>query len=283
LTAVVALAVGFLTARLAWLLLRPAFRSTVFLRQNHRGRPVPTGVGVVLALVVLLVEGGRALATAAGVGEQAPPEPARLAAVIAAAGFGLLGLLDDLAASPDDARGFRGHLAALARAELTTGGVKLLGGGAVALIAVATARPDSGTGVRLLADALLVALAANLANLFDRAPGRTIKVGAAAFVALVALTAPVGVPVSVALVVGGALGLLLDDLHEHLMLGDAGANVLGAALGLGVVLAGSPTARAVTLAFLAVLNLVGEWVSFSRVIDAVPPLRAADRAGRRSR
>lgn len=281
-TVVLALAVGFLTARLAWLLLRPAFRSAVFLRQNYRGRPVPTGVGVVLVLVVLLVEGGRALATAAGVGNQAPPGRGRLAAVVAVAGFGLLGLVDDLAASPGDARGFRGHLAALARAELTTGGLKLVGGGAVALVAVATARPVAGSGGRLLADALLVALAANLANLFDRAPGRTIKVTAAAFAALGVVTARAGVPVTVALVVGGALGLLLADLREELMLGDAGANVLGAALGLGVVLAASPAARVVTLALLAALNLVGEWVSFSRVIEAVPPLRAADRAGRRS-
>jgi hypothetical protein len=30
----------------------------------------------------------------------------------------------------------------------------------------------------------------------------------------------------------------------------------------------------------AVLNLASEWVSFSRVIDAAPPLRAADRWGR---
>jgi hypothetical protein len=32
---------------------------------------------------------------------------------------------------------------------------------------------------------------------------------------------------------------------------------------------------------LVMLNLASEAVSFSRVIDAVPPLRALDRAGRR--
>ena len=39
--------------------------------------------------------------------------------------------------------------------------------------------------------------------------------------------------------------------------------------------------RLEVLAFVAALNLVGELSSFTRLIDAVPPLRALDRAGRR--
>ena len=100
---------------------------------------------------------------------------------------------------------------------------------------------------RLIADAVLVALCANLANLLDAAPGRATKVGAAAFVLLVI---GVGVPaalVAPAVVVGAALGLLLDDLREHLMLGDAGANALGAVLGLAIVLTCAPGARDLVL------------------------------------
>ena len=47
-----------------------------------------------------------------------------------------------------------------------------------------TAAPQRGERRRLLADAALVALAANLGNLLDRAPGRTIKVGLVAYVPL---------------------------------------------------------------------------------------------------
>jgi hypothetical protein len=64
------------------------------------------------------------------------------------------------------------------------------------------------------------------------------------------------------------------------MLGDAGANPLGAALGVGVVVSCNPTTRLVVLAGVAALNLLSEVVSFSRLIDRTPPLRFLDRLGR---
>lgn len=136
-------------------------------------------------------------------------------------------------------------------------------------------------GLRLLLDAALVALAANTANLLDRAPGRLLKVAIVAYVPVtVALgTAPAGP--ALAVVLGAAAGLAAEDLGERLMLGDTGSNVIGAALGLGVVLGTSPGTRDVVLVVLAGLNLVAERVSFSSVIERVPPLRAADRWGRR--
>ena len=101
--------------------------------------------------------------------------------------------------------------------------------------------PGFVTGQRLVADALLIALAANLGNLLDRAPGRTIKCSLVAYVpiAIVAGTDRSGSrwrPSS-----ERRSGLLPDDLHERLMLGDTGANVLGGVLGLAVVLECSRT------------------------------------------
>lgn len=276
-TLLLAAVAGFLAGRLLWILMRPAFAAPALQRENYRGRPVATAAGVVLPLAVLVVEAGRAVAGAAGMGNESPTAPPRVAVAVVALGMGLVGVLDDLAGS-GEARGFRGHLASLVRGRLTTGGVKVLGGGAVAVVAVA---PFAGGALaRLLADAGLVALAANLANLLDRGPGRAIKAGATAFAVLALATAATTVLAGVAVVAGAAVSLLLDDLHERLMLGDAGANVLGGAVGLGVVLACSPGSRDIVLVVLVALNLASEAVSFGRVIEAVPPLRALDRAGR---
>jgi hypothetical protein len=272
-----AFVVGLLAAAALWVLAAVAFGGAVFQRENFRGRLLPTAVGIIVALVVLATDAVVAVIAAAG----AEPDAAALEGLrlttITALGFGLLGLLDDLGGAGESG-GFAAHLRALAEGRLTTGAIKLFGGAAVAVVVVATREPDS-IG-RVLADGALVALAANLGNLFDRAPGRTIKVTLVAFLVLVLAVGAERELAGVALAVGAGAGLLTADLRERLMLGDAGANVLGAVLGLGVVLACSPGVRTVVLVLVAALNLASEWVSFSRVIAAAPPLRAADRWGR---
>lgn len=275
----VALVLGAAAAVAAWLACRDIFAAPLFARRNHRDVDVPVGAGVLLAVAAFVVEAvlvvvDRARHTEPGDGG------ATTVVLIAVAGFALLGLVDDLAAHGDD-RGFRGHLRALANGRLTTGGLKLLGGG---LLSIVVSGLTSRVGVgALLVDAALIALAANLANLFDRAPGRAIKVGAAA-IAVVIVAASVAERrqlTAVALVLGAALGLLAFDLREELMLGDAGSNVLGATVGLAVVLTCGISVRVAVLIGLALLNVASEWVSFTRVIDAVAPLRFLDRAGRR--
>lgn len=275
---VVAVVVGYLAARLTWLAARPLFTLPALVRHNFRGRALPTAAGVVLPLAAVLVEGGRGVVASFGVGD-GPARGARLLVLAAALGFGLLGLIDDLAGGAGPERGFRGHLGALAHGRVTTGALKLFGGAVLALVIVAPFVGESPG--RLLADAALVALCANLANLFDRAPGRTIKAGLSAFLVLLLAVRSAEDLTGVAVVVGASLGLLLDDLHERLMLGDAGSNVLGAVLGLGIVAACGEAARDMAVVAVGGLNVAGELVSFSRVIDAVPPLRAVDQAGRR--
>ena len=257
-----------------WSALRPTFSSPVLLRRNWREREVPTAAGVVLVLAVVAVEAARVIIEGGLDGDDGA---VRLAVVVVVVGLGLLGTVDDLLGD-SSSRGFRGHLGALREGRLTTGLVKLAGGAAIAVIACAVIDPSSGRA-QLLADGALVALAANLGNLLDRAPGRTIKVSVVAF-GVLALAATASELAAVAVVVGAGVGLLVPDVRERLMLGDAGANPLGGALGVGAVAACAPSTRVVVLISLVALNLAAELVSFSRVIEAVPPLRAADRWGR---
>ena len=271
-----ALAVGFLAARLVRLLAAGFLASLVLQRPNYREHYLPTGAGVLVAVAVVLIEGGRALAAAAGVGD-AGLTTARVLVLLAVTGFALLGFLDDVVGD-SSSQGFLGHGRQLAAGRLTTGGTKLVAGGALALMLASVTAGDSAG--RLLVDGALIALAANLANLLDRAPGRVIKAGVVAYVPLAVVAGTGAAGLAVAPVVGCTLGLLPDDLREHLMLGDAGANALGAVLGLGAVLALGPGARTIAAAVLLALNLASEVVSFSAVIARVPPLQRLDLWGR---
>lgn len=274
--------VGFLAGCAAgyggWLMLRPTFAAEIFQRQNHRGLSVPTAVGLILPLAVLASETALALAEALDWEPNAVTDGPRAAVLILALGLGLLGLLDDLAGEGESG-GFSGHLRALRHGRFTTGSLKLFGGAAVAIVAVQGPRSDS-LG-RVVLDAAVIALCANAANLFDRAPGRTVKVSLFAFLVLVAATGAPAELLAVAVVAGAAAGLLWPDLREQMMLGDVGANVLGGVIGLGVVIATAPTTRTIVLLGVLALNLASEAVSFSKVIDRVGPLRVLDRAGRR--
>jgi hypothetical protein len=136
------------------------------LDRRLRGHHLSTAAGLVIVLAVIVVEGLRAAAGALGIGDESPGA-ARLLVLVAVVGFGLLGLLDDLLGD-GDARGFRGHLAALGQGRVTTGLCKLAGGAALAL-ALAAAAPG-GSGAQTFVDAALIALAANLAS---PRPGRT--------------------------------------------------------------------------------------------------------------
>lgn len=276
----VGIGLGAIAAVMSWIATRQIFSAPAFARQNYRGKTVPVGAGLVLALAVVAADAVMVVVDSAA--HRRPAGAIATGIVIATVlGYCVLGLLDDLAAAGDD-RGFSGHLRALAQGRLTTGGVKLLGGGLLAI--VVSGMVHTGIGA-LFVDALLIALAANAGNLFDRAPGRTIKVGAVALgaVLLFASAGERGQLTGVAMLLGATLGLLAFDLGEQLMLGDAGSNVIGATAALGVVLTcGMPVRVAVLLIVLA-LNLASERISFSRVIDAVGPLRFLDRLGRSER
>ncbi len=265
-----------LLAALALLALTPELLDhPVLQRENYRQHQLATAMGMLVVFALIAVEGVRAMGWVVGVGRPAVA-PARMLVLSAVVAFGFLGVIDDLLGDTRE-RGLRGHVKALLAGRASTGILKLAGGAAVALVLAAVTGASRG---QVLVDGALIALAANCGNLLDRAPGRTAKWALVAYVplALTAGTEPVGS--AVAALAGAVAALLPGDLRERYMLGDVGANAIGAGLGMGVVLATSTTTRVVVACGLLALTLASEVVSFSRVIQAVPPLRAFDRAGR---
>ena len=244
---------------------RPPGGEGTWTRTNHRGEPVT------------LLEGPAVAAAAVTAAAISPGRPARARAALIAAGIGAgaLGGYDDLAGS-GDRRGFRGHLGALAHGEVTTGAVKIGGIGATGLAAAALL---GGSPVDVALNAGLTAGSANLLNLFDLRPGRAVKVvlGAAGLLAV----SGSGATSAVAAPAGAALALLPEDLAERAMLGDAGANALGAMLGLAAAASLRRPARIAVLAAITGLTAASEVVSFTKVIERTPPLRWLDMLGRR--
>jgi UDP-N-acetylmuramyl pentapeptide phosphotransferase/UDP-N-acetylglucosamine-1-phosphate transferase len=221
---------------------------------NYRGRTVS-------------LAGGLAAIAVAALGGLSRHDRTGAAILVAALAAGAVGRYDDVKGTTD--KGLRGHLRALRHGNVTSGAAKVA---VVGLAALAAAAILDKAGPRLLIDAVLVAGTANLLNLFDLRPGRALKVATIASLALLGTDAWLA---------GAGLGLLPYDLRERTMLGDGGANALGAALGVTIAAAARPLAVAIPLAVaLIAATLASEVVSFSKVIDAVRPLRWADRLGR---
>ncbi len=271
-------------------------------RTNHRGETVTLASGPVLTVA----------ATAAAVA--GAPKGLRAAAAVAGIGAGAVGLYDDIVgARPDQKsdKGFRGHVAALREGRVSAGLVKVAGIGLAGLIAGRAVTKGQARGliagravtkgqargliggravtngqargrVGAVADALVaggvVAGTANLVNLLDLRPGRAIKAGLLIGAPLTA--GPAGG--LVAGPIGAAAALIPEDLDERTMLGDSGANALGALLGLGLAASTGRRGRAALLAGLVALTAASEKVSFTKVIERTPVLRELDGLGRRA-
>jgi UDP-GlcNAc:undecaprenyl-phosphate/decaprenyl-phosphate GlcNAc-1-phosphate transferase len=268
-------------ARGAYAALRrcPPAGEKTWVRTNHRGEPVTLLEGPAVTVGAVA---GQVIAAAAGRGTGRRRVLTHPAAVAGLGGLAF-GLLDDLRGSAKR-RGLRGHLGALAHGEVTTGAVKLAG---LAATGLGAALLEGGGPADVVINTGLIAGGANLLNLFDLRPGRAVKVatltaglvaGAGAFAADDA--SPAGIA-AVAAPAGAALALLPEDLGERAMLGDAGANALGAMLGAAAAATLPRTARACLLTGIVALTVASEKVSFTKVIAATPPLNWLDMLGRR--
>lgn len=277
-------------AGLGYVLRRKRIKASQWERTNFHGVTVSLRGGVAMA--------GASVASAAVASALSDQPRAALGGVVASLGGGLAGYIDDVDQGAHDggkvAKGLKGHLGALAHGQVTTGVIKIAGIGASALAASALvgskATSVSGKAADLALNTVLIAGAANLANLLDLRPGRALK-------ATVLVAAPLSyfscadakTPASPAsaqrLLASGlnaaAITALVEDLQETTMLGDTGANAAGALLGTSLAANDSWKLRLGTTLGVVGLILASEKVSFSKVIAANPALNWLDQLWRR--
>jgi UDP-GlcNAc:undecaprenyl-phosphate/decaprenyl-phosphate GlcNAc-1-phosphate transferase len=255
-------------------------------RLNYRGRelPCPFGVLTLAAALLALIP----LTLVQQLGSTQVFYPLALPIALYALGVLALGLVDDTLAREGSSavrpgappqRGWRGHGAALARGELTTGALKAAGSLGLALLAMSYLGLSNGRW--LLAAGVLV-LATNVFNLLDLRPGRATKAFVALGAALALGSTQLRTLWALGLFAAPALVAGVYDLRERAMLGDTGANLLGALGGLWLVLTLSGTEQLVALAVLAAITLYGELRSISTLVERTPGLRQLDSWGRPS-
>ena len=240
------------------------------LEKNYRGQAIPQSMGAVFPPVLLLALGW---ARWAGL----LPEELVVRTIIVALGLGVLGLLDDIWGN-SASKGFGGHFRRLLfNGEVTTGLLKAVIGFLVAMWAVAGL---PGFFLLMFWRAAIVALSANLVNLLDLRPGRSMKgFFLLSLIYVVWVRSEVGILLLFPLLL---LSLVYFpwDLAGKGMLGDAGANVLGGVLGLVIVLTAAGIIQTLYLLLLLVTHLFAEKISLTQLIAANPLLRFLDNLGR---
>ncbi|MGI8558105.1 MAG: hypothetical protein ACR2ND_07320 [Solirubrobacteraceae bacterium] len=240
-------------------------------RENYRGEVLACPLGVVVLAAALLALIPLVLIQQLSRSTVLRPELGWIAVYVL--GVAALGLADDSLAGPS--RGWRGHGRAVLGGAWSTGALKAVGSAGLALYVSL----GNSTGRFLLAAAVLV-LATNAFNLLDLRPGRAIKAFLLLGIALTVGAVDVRPLWALGVFAGPVLVVGMADLRERGLLGDTGANVVGALAGTWLVMTLSDVGLAVALVLLAALTVYGEFRSISTLIERTPVLRELDWMGR---
>jgi hypothetical protein len=277
-------AIPFLLALIAAAVLAPALMRALgdggHVRANYRGRELPFPFGVLALAAALLATLPLILIERLASADLFAAHTGQVLEY--SLGVLALGLVDDplgdarpgFGAAP---RGWRGHARAVVRGRFSTGALKAVGSVALALVVMSVSTRSNSRW--LLAAAVLV-LATNLFNLLDLRPGRSLKAFVLLGAGLAIGSADLGPLWALGLFAGPALVAGAYDLRERVMIGDTGANLLGALAGLWLVLTLSGTGQLIALGLLAAITLYGELRSISALVERTPGLRGLDSLGR---
>ncbi len=238
-------------------------------RPNYLGVNIPVSAGISFPLTILLVFILYALLSWY--------RPGYHVFVLGLVYISFWGFVDDMLGRRDTL-GFKGHISELLKGRMTTGGLKATGGFAIAFFIAYY----NSTGITsIIINTFLLALFTNLLNLFDLRPGRAVK-AYLLFLLLIVLLARGRIDYFlVAPLLGTVLWYFRFDLKARVMMGDAGSNVLGLALGY-YCMALPLSMRVGMLVFLIAIHIFTEKYSLTSAIEKVAFLKWLDELGRKS-
>ena len=264
----VALLGGVIVEGLLLFFLLPMLQDAGSVRKNYLGNDIPVSVGLSFPLAMMLVLLAYALLGCY--------QNSYHWFILGLMSISFLGFIDDMLGQRDTL-GFKGHFGALFRGRLTTGGLKAVGGGIIALF---LAIFMGGEWWNIILNTLILALFTNMMNLLDLRPGRAVK-GFLIFLLAITIIAMGRMDYFLlAPLLGAVLCYFPQDLQARAMMGDAGSNVLGLSLGYLVVTSLSLTARLGFILFLLAMHLYTEKYSLTKTIENSVLLKTIDQLGR---
>ena len=257
-------------------------------QSNYRGKQVLSGLGIVWFVWLAFIWVGSVFIDFLGFEQPVWMQIVDMAFPLLA-GTCAFGLFDDWVGD-NRSKGFKGHFRELSRGHLTTGMLKFIG---IGLFSLATGfmlyDPMEPMGLaRIIFATLVIALSANFFNLLDLRPLRASKayIFSMAFCIIALLASGIvesewhQVLCTILAVLGPVLATWKLDADEVAMLGDAGANTMGALVGFIFSITLPIWLLVVLTVVLLVANFASEKVSYTKIIESVPFLHAIDRAFR---
>ncbi|WP_242848775.1 hypothetical protein [Syntrophomonas palmitatica] len=265
-----ALAAGLLVEVIVLHFLMGMLERSGAVRANYLGVDIPVSAGMSFPITIIVVFILFALFSCY--------QPRYHVFIFGLTAISFLGFIDDMLGRRDTL-GFKGHIGELLRGRMTTGGLKATGG---FIIAFFIAFFSSHGMLSILLNTLLIALFTNLLNLFDLRPGRAVK-AYLFFLLVILLSAHFQIDYLIYVpLLGAVLWYFRYDLKARVMMGDAGSNVLGLALGYYAMIALPLSMRIGMLVFLIAIHIYTEKYSLTSTIEKVSFLKWLDNLGRKN-
>lgn len=191
----------------------------------------------------------------------------------------LIGTIDDIYGD-QYIKGIHNHLKSFFRAKITTGFIKAITGG---LIAIMLAIRIGNNIFEYIAHFFLILFMINTINIFDLRPGRALKLFFFLTLLLILINTSFLTDNFSLVVISVLLVVFYYDLRGKIMIGDSGSNLIGLHLGIWYSIFAPIYVEWSLILFLLVLHIYTEKYSLTKLIEKNRYLLRIDSWGRQDK